>query len=119
MSTHTFDPARPHAAPAAPTASNGTAAPTVDTAKMADEYMQAMKKMDEPMMGAAMIPDPDNAFIIGMIPHHQGALDMANIELKYGADATARAFAQRIVIEQEQEINEMKRWLDIRGVKTP
>jgi hypothetical protein len=119
MSTHTFDPAHPHAAPAAPTASNGTAAPTVDTAKMADEYMQAMKKMDEPMMGAAMIPDPDNAFIIGMIPHHQGALDMANIELKYGADATARAFAQRIVIEQEQEINEMKRWLDIRGVKTP
>jgi hypothetical protein len=119
MSTHTFDPQHPHAAPANATAANGTAAPTVDTSKMADEYMAVMTKMDEPMMGAVMIPDPDNAFILGMIPHHQGAIDMANIELKYGADATARAFAQRIVIEQEQEINEMKRWLDIRGVKTP
>jgi hypothetical protein len=119
MSTHTFDPAHPHAAPATATASNGTAAATIDTTRMANEYMQAMKKMDEPMMGAAMIPDADNAFILGMIPHHLGAIDMANIELKYGADATARAFAQRIVIEQEQEIGEMQRWLDIRGVRTP
>ena len=118
MSTHTFDPQHPHDAPANVT-SGGIAAPTVDTAKMADEYMAAMQKMDEPMMGAVMMPDPDNAFILGMIPHHQGAVDMANIQLKYGADATARAFAQRIVIEQEQEIAEMRRWLDLRGVKMP
>ena len=117
--THTFDPQHPHNAPASATTSSGDPAPTVDTSKMADEYMTAMQKMDEPMMGAVMIPDPDNAFILGMIPHHQGAIDMANIQLKYGGDATARAFAQRIIIEQEQEIGEMRRWLDLRGVKTP
>jgi uncharacterized protein (DUF305 family) len=44
---------------------------------------------------------------------------MANIELKYGGDATARASARRIIIEQEQEIGEMRRWLDLRGVKMP
>lgn len=119
MSTHTFDPEHPHSAPANATTSGGTPAPTVDTAAMSGELMAAMKKMDEPMMGAMMVPDPDNAFILGMIPHHQGAIDMANIELKYGGDATARAFAQRVIIEQEQEITEMKRWLDIRGVKMP
>jgi uncharacterized protein (DUF305 family) len=44
---------------------------------------------------------------------------MANIELKYGGDATARAFAQRVIVEQEQEITEMKRWLELRGVVAP
>ena len=118
MSTHTFDPQHPHDAPASATSGGGTAA-TVDTSRMVDEYMAAMQKMDEPMMSAVMIPDPDNAFILGMIPHHQGAIDMAKIQLKYGGDATARALAQRIVIEQEQEIAEMQRWLDLRGVNVP
>jgi hypothetical protein len=119
MATHTFDPEHPHTAPATVDAANGTPAPTVDAAAMSDELMAAMKVMDDQMMGGMMLADPDNAFILSMIPHHQGALDMATIELKYGKDATARAFAQRIQIEQEQEIAEMRRWLDLRGVKMP
>jgi uncharacterized protein (DUF305 family) len=45
-----------------------------------------------------------------MIPHHQGAIDMANIELKYGKDETLRAMAKAIVEAQEKEIKEMKDW---------
>lgn len=119
MATHTFDPEHPHTAPAEADAANGTPAPTVDTAAMSDELMASMKVMDDRMMSGMMLSDPDNAFILSMIPHHEGAVAMANIQLKYGQDATARAFAQRIIIEQEQEIAEMRRWLDLRGVKTP
>jgi hypothetical protein len=119
IATHTFDPAHPHAAPEAATSNTGTPAPTIDLTAMSNEYMDVMKKMDGPMMDGMMNADPDNAFILGMIPHHQGAIDMANIELKYGGDATARAFAQRVIVEQEQEITEMKRWLELRGVVAP
>jgi uncharacterized protein (DUF305 family) len=45
-----------------------------------------------------------------MIPHHQGAIDMANIELKYGKDETLRAMAKMIVEAQEKEIKEIQDW---------
>ena len=74
--------------------------------------MQAMMKMHRPMMAAHMITDPDLAFNCGMIVHHQGAIDMAKIELQYGKDPTTRQLAETIIAAQEKEIADMTRWVD-------
>ncbi len=50
-------------------------------------YLAAMDKMHGPMMEGARASNPDVAFVRGMIPHHQGAIDMARIVLQYGKDA--------------------------------
>jgi hypothetical protein len=48
--------------------------------------------------------DPDRDFARMMIPHHQGAIDMALVELRYGKDERLRRLAQGIIVEQQQEI---------------
>jgi uncharacterized protein (DUF305 family) len=52
----------------------------------------------------------DRDFIAGMIAHHQGAVDMANIVIKYGKNPEVRKLAQEIVAAQEKEIAWMKEW---------
>ena len=74
-------------------------------------YVEAMDRMHGPMMEGAMEEDPDVAFVKGMIPHHQGAIDMAEIVQQYGDDEETRAFAARIIETQQAEIAEMEEWL--------
>ncbi len=74
-------------------------------------YMEAMMKMHGPMMAAHMIKDSDVAFVCGMIAHHQGAIDMADVVLKTGDNADAKKMAEKTKKEQGQEIAEMKDWL--------
>jgi uncharacterized protein (DUF305 family) len=74
-------------------------------------YMEAMMKMHGPMMAAHMIKDSDVAFICGMIAHHQGAIDMADVVLKTGDNAEAKKMAEKTKKEQGQEIADMKDWL--------
>jgi uncharacterized protein (DUF305 family) len=50
-----------------------------------------------------------------MIPHHQGAVDMANVVIKYGKDPELRKVAEGIVKAQEEEIAFMKAWLAKHG----
>lgn len=69
--------------------------------------MQAMMKMHMPMMATQHIKDPDLAFNCGMIVHHQGAIDMANIEIKFGKDAASKTMAEAIIKAQKSEIEEM------------
>jgi uncharacterized protein (DUF305 family) len=61
--------------------------------------------------------DTDVDFIKGMIPHHQGAIDMAEAVLKYGKDEQARKWATDIIREQKREIAEMQEWLKSRKVQ--
>jgi len=68
---------------------------------------EAMKVMDRGMKNAPMTGDPDHDFAAMMIPHHQGAVDMAKVELLYGKDPVLRRLAQEIIVTQEQEIEVM------------
>jgi hypothetical protein len=52
--------------------------------------------------------DVDRDFVAMMVPHHQGAIDMAQAELRYGHNEQLRRIAQEIVVEQQQEIVAMR-----------
>ena len=52
--------------------------------------------------------DVDRDFVAMMVPHHQGAVDMAKAELKYGHNEQLRRLAQEIVVTQQQEITVMR-----------
>ena len=51
--------------------------------------------------------DVDADFVAMMTPHHQGAVDMAKAELRYGKNETLRRMAQEIIVTQRQEIAAM------------
>jgi uncharacterized protein (DUF305 family) len=71
---------------------------------------QAMERMHKDM---SIVPsgDPDRDFAAMMVPHHQGAVDMAKVELQFGKNPVLRRLAQGIIVEQLQEIEVMQREL--------
>lgn len=76
------------------------------------ENMKAMMEMHPAMMQGMMADDPDVAFACGMIAHHRGAIDMAEVELKYGDDDEMKQMAQKIIDDQTREIAEFTAWLE-------
>lgn len=69
--------------------------------------MDGMKAMDRDMTTAMRIKDPDVAFLCGMIPHHRGAIAMAEAELKYGKNDWAKNLAKQVITAQKKEIGDM------------
>jgi uncharacterized protein (DUF305 family) len=73
-------------------------------------YMEANAKMHTDM-AIEFTGDADVDFIAGMIPHHQGAVEMAKIVLEHGKDPEVRKLAEGIIAAQETEIAWMTDWL--------
>jgi hypothetical protein len=71
------------------------------------ENVGAMTKMMTDM-GIRPSGDIDNDFVSIMTPHHQGAIDMARAELRYGHNEQLRRMAQEIIVTQQQEIAAMR-----------
>jgi uncharacterized protein (DUF305 family) len=76
------------------------------------DLMDGMAAMNRDMMAGGTAKDIDVAFVCSMIPHHRGAIDMAEAELAHGDDPWARALAETIIAAQEKEIAEMLEWLE-------
>lgn len=85
------------------------------TAMSPDSDFDAMmaRSMERMHADMAIAPsgDPDRDFAAMMIPHHQGAIEMAKAQLLYGRDPALRRLAQGIIVEQMQEIEVMRRVL--------
>ena len=94
-------------APAAFAASAGTHAEAGPEAAFLEENEMAMTKMMDGM-DAKPSGDVDKDFVAMMIPHHQGAIDMAQAELRHGKNEQLRRIAQEIIVEQQQEIVAMR-----------
>ena len=79
-------------------------------AQQMDAGMQAMMK---DMHAAGVSGNPDIDFLAMMIPHHEGAVEMARLELLYGKDPLTRRLAEEIIASQSTEIAAMKERLAI------
>jgi uncharacterized protein (DUF305 family) len=81
----------------------------------ATKFMRAMnasmEHMDRDMAAAPMNGDVDHDFATMMMPHHRGAIEMAEVELSYGKDPVMRRLAQEIIVDQQSEIDAMQLWL--------
>lgn len=80
--------------------------PTLERAYLAQSQAAMTRMMD----GMSMKPlgDVDRDFVRMMIPHHQGAIDMAMAVLRYGRNQRIRRLAQEIIVDQQQEIAAMR-----------
>ena len=125
MATHSYSLEHPHGPQPAATLRSGGELPVAlpadlgSASSVSAAYEQSMMGMHDEMMAGLQHEDPDVAFVLGMIPHHQGAIDMARIQLSAGSDPENMALAYHIIAEQQQEVDAMRAWLRKRGIEVP
>tara|TARA_R110002124_G_scaffold250589_6_gene415699 strand:- start:4141 stop:4584 length:444 start_codon:yes stop_codon:yes gene_type:complete len=73
--------------------------------------IQTMEPMHSDMMRGLTAQEFDTAFVCSMIPHHQGAVEMAKVAQANSTDPWVLMFAQEIITAQQVEIREMHTWL--------
>lgn len=82
-----------------------------------DYYKDSMMRMHEDMAKVVPTGNADIDFVRGMIPHHQGAIDMAKVQLEKGSDPDIKKLATEIIKAQEVEIEFMRKWLEKREMQ--
>lgn len=92
----------------------GGSVETAATREFMAAHERMMSNMRMPYTG-----DPDVDFRIQMIPHHQGAIDMARVAMRHASDPWTRQLAEAVIVEQQREIAEMQAWLERRGSAVP
>jgi uncharacterized protein (DUF305 family) len=106
--------ASPHAGHAMPGVAKPAAAMTEATKAFTAANDRMHAAMAAPLTGNANVD-----FAKGMIPHHQGAIDMAQIVLEFGKDPAALKLARGIIASQKGEIAQMQAWLAKNGSPAP
>ncbi|KPF59687.1 MAG: DUF305 domain-containing protein [Alphaproteobacteria bacterium] len=86
----------------------------MDESPSSKAFAEANAKMHKDM-AVPLTGNADVDFVQGMIPHHQGAIDMAKIVLEHGKDPEIRKLAEEVIAAQEGEIAMMKAWLAKNG----
>ena len=86
----------------------------MDKSASTKAFEAANTKMHKDMM-VPYTGKTDVDFVRSMIPHHQGAIDMAKIQLQYGKDPSIRKLAEEVITDQEAEIKMMQDWLAKNG----
>jgi uncharacterized protein (DUF305 family) len=79
------------------------------------ELQHSMGLMHEVLSSLKSTGNNDKDFVRLMLPHHQGAIDMAKTELMHGQDPQMRRLAQEIITDQQSEIKLMQLWLKQHG----
>jgi uncharacterized protein (DUF305 family) len=82
----------------------------------AQREMAAINRRMHAQMDVAPTGDLDADFVRGMIPHHQGAIDMAELTLRHSNDPFIRTLARGIIAAQRREITAMRSWLREKGI---
>ncbi|ESY63887.1 DUF305 domain-containing protein [Mesorhizobium sp. M0051] len=95
----------------------GAMATGAATSPSTEGYKAAMDKMHTDMMASEYTGNADVDFVKGMIPHHQGAIDMAKVVLANGKDPEIRKLAEGVIAAQQAEIKQMQAWLAAHPVK--
>ena len=90
------------------------AAPAATESAATKAYKAANDAMHRDM-NVPLTGDADVDFVRGMIPHHQGAIDMAKIVLAHGKDPAIRKLAEEVIAAQDTEIAMMRKWLASKG----
>jgi len=81
-------------------------APAAEASYLAENVSAMTKMMID--MGVTPSGDVDTDFVAMMVPHHQGAIEMAQAELRYGRNEPLRRMAEEIIVTQLQEITAMR-----------
>lgn len=87
-----------------------TEKPTSAESTAGNELIAAMQKMNQFMDGMKLTGSQDHDFIMMMIPHHEAAITMSQIELKYGTDPRVKKVAQGVIDGQTKDVKDMNAW---------